>query len=154
MPPTEARDLIAAFDLVQEAARDLMYAVVIEGRIITEGDDGLRQETIRLEAINRVQDFLTNHHEEIEDRFGGDPYLTGRSSLAELDLGALRAAPVDHPLNAAMLITIELAARQCVEEDLTKGLRDALDLVGAFWSRRGAEICSETLSVSIPDGPQ
>ena len=94
MPPTEARDLIAAFDLVQEAARDLMYAVVIEGRIITEGDDGLRQETIRLEAINRVQDFLTNHHEEIEDRFGGDPYLTGGPHVLRLTSARYATPPL------------------------------------------------------------
>ena len=140
------RDLIGAFELVHEAA--------MEGRLIAESDDMLDQEDAQLEAINQVYDFLTNHHEALEDRFPDDPELTGKAPLAELDLSALREAPVDHPLNAAMLTTIELAAQQCMEDDLTRGLSDALDLVGAFWGRRGAEICSETLSLTIPDGPQ
>lgn len=143
---TQGRDLIAAFDLVHEAAMD--------GRLIAESDDMLDQEAAQLEAVNQVHDFLTNYHEEIEDRFGADVEMTGAEAPAELDLGALREAPLDHPLNDAMLTTIELAAQQCTEEGLTDALSDALDLVGAFWARRGAEICSETLSVSVPDGPE
>lgn len=143
---TQGRDLIAAFDLVHEAAMD--------GRLIAESDDMLDQEAAQLEAVNQVHDFLTNHHEEIEDRFGTDDEMTGAQAPAELDLCALREAPLDHPLNDAMLTTIELAAQQCTEDDLTGRLSDALDLVGAFWARRGAEICSETLSVSVPDGPE
>jgi hypothetical protein len=140
-----ARDLIGAFDLVHEAA--------MEGRLIAESDDMLDQEAAQLEAVNQVYDFLTNHHEQIEDRFGADVEMTGAEAPAELDLGALREAPLDHPLNDAMLTTIELAAQQCTEEGLTDALSDALDLVGAFWGRRGAEICEGTLSLTIPDGP-
>jgi len=141
----QPRDLIGAFDLVYEAAMD--------GRLIAESDDMLDQEAAQLEAVNQVHDFLTNHHEEIEDRFCGDPELTGQAAPGELDLPALREIPIDHPLNDAILTTIELAAQQCTEEDLSAGLSDALDLVGAFWGRRGAEICAETLSLKIPDGP-
>lgn len=139
------RDLIAAFDRVHEAA--------MEGRLIAESDDMVDQEAAQLEAVNQVHDFLTNHHEGIEDRFGGDPELTGAAPVGELDLAALRETPVDHPLNDAMLVTFELAAQQCTEEEVSGELSAALDLVGAFWARRGAEICSETLSVTIPDGP-
>ena len=143
---TQGRDLIAAFDLVHEAAMD--------GRLIAESDDMLDQEAAQLEAVNQVYDFLTNHHEEVEDRFGQDPEFVGAEAPDELDLAALRESDVDHPLNEAMLVTIELAAQQCTEDDLTGHLSDALDLVGAFWARRGAEICSATLSVSVPDGPE
>lgn len=146
MTHTKKRDLIAAFDLVHEAA--------MEGRLIAESDDMLDQEAAQLEAVNQVQDFLINHHEELENRFGRDPELVGTEVPGELDLAALREAAVDHPLNEAMLTTIELAAQQCADDDLTGRLSDALDLVGAFWARRGAEVCSETLSVSVPDGPE
>ena len=145
MTSPQARDLIAAFDLVHEAA--------MEGRLIAESDDMLDQEAAQLEAVSQVQDFLTNHHEEIEDRFGADPELTGAAAPTELDLPGLREVPLDHPLNEAMLVTIELAAQQCGEEGLTSDLGEALDLVGAFWARRGSEICEGTLSVTIPDGP-
>jgi hypothetical protein len=143
---TRGRDLIAAFELVHEAA--------MEGRLIAESDDMLDQEAAQLEALNQVYDFLTNHYEGVEDRFGQDPELTGAEAPGELDLIALREAAVDHPLNEAMLTTIELAAQQCTDDDLTGRLSAALDLVGAFWARRGAEICSETRSVSVPDGPE
>lgn len=141
----QGRDLIGAFELVHEAA--------MEGRLIAESDDMLDQEAAQLEAVNQVHDFLANHHEQIEERFGADAELTGEEAPAGLDLSALREAPIDHPLNDDMLTTIELAAQQCTEEGLTSKLSDALDLVGAFWARRGAEICSETLSLTIPDGP-
>lgn len=146
MAHVRGRDLITAFDLVHEAA--------MEGRLIAESDDMRDQEEAQLEAVNQVQDFLTNHHEELENRFGRDPELVGTEVPAELDLTALREAAVDHPLNEAMLVTIELAAQQCTDEGLTSDLSEALDLVGAFWARRGSEICSETLSVSVPDGPE
>jgi hypothetical protein len=141
----QPRDLIGAFDLIHEAA--------MEGRLIAESDDMLDQEAAQLEAINQVYDFLTNYHEEIEDRFGADAEMTGDEAPAELDLTGLREAPIDHPMNDAMLTTIELAAQQCTEEGLTSKLSDALDLVGAFWARRGADICADTLSLTIPDGP-
>lgn len=146
MTTARGRDLITAFELVHEAA--------MEGRLIAESDEMLDQEAAQLEAVSQAHDFLTNHHEEIEDRFGRDPELVGAEAPGELDLTALREAAVDHPLNEAMLTTIELAAQQCTDDDLTGRLSDALDLVGAFWARRGAEICSETRSVSIPDGPE
>jgi hypothetical protein len=143
-----ARDLIGAFERVHDAA--------LLGRLIAETEDMRDQEAAQLEAVSLVGDFLTNHHEELEDRYRADPVLDPSSPPPELDLSALREAPVDHPLNEAMLVTIELAAQQCVEEEegLTGPLSDALDLVGAFWGRRGAEICSETRSFTIPDGPQ
>lgn len=140
------RDLIGAFELVHDAA--------LLGRLIAETEDMRDQEAAQLEAVSLVGDFLTNHHEALEARYGADPGLDPSHQPAELDLSALREAPVDHPLNDAMLVTIELAAQQCVEEEgLTGPLSDALDLVGAFWGRRGAEICTETRSLTIPDGP-
>jgi len=147
-PGGERRDLIGAFELVHDAAG--------LGRLIAESDDMRDQEAAQLEAINLIGDFLTNHHEALEDRFGADPELDPAHRLEELDLSALREVPIDHPLNDAMLVTIELAAQQCVEEEegLTAPLSDALDLVGAFWARRGAEICSRTLTLTPPDGPQ
>jgi len=141
----ETRDLIGAFDLVHEAA--------MEGRIIAESDDMIDQEEAQLEAVNQVYDFLTNHHEQIEDKFRDDPEISGHLTPAELDLIGLREAPIDHPLNDAMLTTLELAAQQCTDEGITENLSAALDLAGAFWARRGAEICEETLSVSLNEGP-
>lgn len=141
-------DLIEAFETVHEAA--------LTGRLIAESDDMLDQEAAQLEAINIVGDFLTNHHEEIEERFGSDPAFDAGARPPELDLTALREAPVDHPLNAAMLVTLELAAQQCMEEEagLTAPLSAALNRVGDFWARNGDGICEGTLSVSIPDGPR
>jgi len=140
------RDLIGAFELVHEAA--------LMGRLIAESDDMLDQEAAQLEAVNLIGDFLTNHHEGLEELFGTDPEADPGVRPQELDLSALRDAPIDHPLNDAMLVTLELAAQQCTEEELTARLSDALDVAGAFWGRRGAEICAATLSVTIPDGPQ
>jgi hypothetical protein len=142
---TARRDLIGAFELVHEAA--------LMGRLIAESDEMLDQEAAQLEAVNLVGDFLTNHHEALEDRYGADPELDPARRPPELDLSGLREAPIDHPLNDAMLVTLELAAQQCTEEELTGRLSDALDLAGAFWGRRGAEICGETRSLTIPDGP-
>lgn len=139
------RDLIAAFDL--------LYEVAMNGRLIAEGHDMLHQEAAQLEAISQVHDFLANHHEEIEDRFGADPEMAEGAMLPELDLSALREVRIDHPLNDSMLITVELAARQCLEGDETPGLSDALDLVGAFWMRRGSGICDEVLSIPMPEDP-
>ncbi len=143
----ERRDLIGAFERVHDAA--------LLGRLIAETEDMRDQEAAQLEAVNLVGDFLTNHHEELEDRYGADPELDQGFRPPELDLSALREAPVDHPLNDAMLVTIELAAQQCEEEEegLTGPLSDALDLAGAFWGRRGAEVCAGTRSFTIPDGP-
>lgn len=141
-------DLISDFETVHEAA--------LMGRLIAESDDMLDQEAAQLEAINTVVDFLTNHHEEIEDRFSSDPAFDARTRPPELDLSVLRETPIDHPLNSAMLVTLELAAQQCLEEEagLTAPLSDALDRVGDFWARNGGGICEETLSVSVPDGPR
>jgi len=141
-------DLIGQFEIVHDAA--------MLGRLVAESDDMLDQEAAQLEAINLVGDFLSNHHEEIEDRFAADPAFEAGLRAPELDLPLLREAPIDHPLNAAILVTIELAAQQCGEEEagLTAPLSEALDRVGDFWSRNGSVICDETLSVTIPDGPR
>jgi len=141
-------DLIAQFDIIHDAA--------MLGRLVAESDDMLDQEAAQLEAINVVGDFISNHHEAVEDRFANDPSFEVRARPPALDLDHLREVPIDHPLNAAILVTIELAAQQCHEEEagLTAPLGEALDRVGDFWSRNGALICGETLSLTIPDGPR
>jgi hypothetical protein len=141
------RDLIGALDLVYEAA--------MMGRLIAESDDMKDQEAAQLDAVDTVYDFASNHYEEIEDRYAEDTAFDAAICPPDLDLVKLREIPLDHPLNDAMLITLELAAQQCVEEEagLTNRLSTALDLVGDFWARRGSEICAETISLKIPDGP-
>lgn len=138
-------DLIGAIEIVHEAA--------MAGRLIAESEDMLDQEAAQLDAVSTVFDFASNHHEELEGRFADDPVFDAARPAPELDLIALRETPLDHPLNDAMLVTLELAAQQCAEEEagLTDRLSSALDLVGAFWARRGSEICDVT--GSIPDGP-
>jgi len=142
------RDLIGAMDLVHEAA--------MMGRLIAESDDMKDQEAAQLDAVSTVFDFISNHYEEIEDRFAEDAAFDAAVSPPELDLTNLRETPLDHPLNDAILITLELAAQQCVEEEtgLTNRLSTALDLVGDFWARRGSEICAKTDSLTISEGPE
>lgn len=141
------RDLIGAIELVQEAA--------MMGRLIAESDEMQDQEAAQLDAVHTVFDFASNHHERIEDLYAEDAAFDPAYRAPELDLQDLREIPLDHPLNDAMLVTPELAAQQCVEEEagLTDRLSTALDLVGDFWARRGSEICADTLTVSIGDGP-
>lgn len=131
--------LTAAFEVVLEAAR----------LGVLDSSDAEMQDQVadQVEAVNQVDDFISNHWEKLEDNFGMP------EDIVEVDLDALRALDVDHPLHQSMLTAIELSCQQ-YDEDLDHGgkLDHAINVAATFWQERGEEICRETITVGM-DAP-
>ncbi|MCW3783560.1 hypothetical protein [Defluviimonas salinarum] len=147
-----APSLITAFQFVLDLAR--------QG--ILEVDDAGTE----AEAVDQVEDLLTNNHEAIEGflevKGGADVLRVDGGGFPEIDLDGIRGT-TDDPANDAMAITFELACRQFrdggYEQDTqvtiegeTAQAGELLDMAGAFWERFGREIGENIIDITLPEG--
>lgn len=155
--PEKSPPLLLAFDIVSQLARQ---------GVLEAEDPGMEYEAARqAKAVDMFDDFVSNLGEDmdgiLEARGGVDGLRTETGGFPELDLDEVRGIAAN-PEFDAFSITLELAAQQVREGEVaedeliesdgeTMAAGEALDLVGAFWERCGAEITEKVTTITLPE---
>lgn len=155
--PEKSPPLLLAFDDVAQLARQ---------GVLEAEDPGMEYEAARqAKAVDMFDDFVANLGEDmdgiLEARGGVDGLRRADGSFPDLDLDEVRGIAAD-PEFDAFSVTLELAAQQIREGEVdeaeeiesdgeTMAAGEALDLVGAFWERCGAEISEKVTTITLPD---
>lgn len=162
--PEKSPPLLLALDIVAQLARQ---------GVLEAEDPGMEYEAARqAKAVDMFDDFVSNLGEDmdgiLEARGGVDGLRTETGGFPELDLDEVRGIAAN-PEFDVMAIALELAAQQIREGEVTEdeliesdgetmAAGEALDLVGAFWERCGAEIAEKVTTITLPedffDAPQ
>lgn len=92
------------------------------------------------QAILQMEDFVVNHWEEIEDRFG---HVFDPEAAADQRLDPFWALKPQSDLERAVFVTLELADRQARSEPSpAPGSQQAITILANFWLSHGKDVTS------------
>lgn len=128
---------------------EVVHSLAEQG-ILDDPDPGMAdQVTAQRNAVDMFGDFVGNHWETLDERYGAE------EAAPEIDLDALRSIP-QGDLGRAIITSLEMACQQ-IPEDIELGeeadrLGASIDQVAAFWTKHGPFIERDLLILPIDWG--